>query len=358
MPDLVGVVGGKSAKALGTLGITTLEDLLAHYPRRYAERGELTDLASLKVGEQVTVLARVASAKSRPLPSKPGQKRSPDHHRGGRHRRDRGAHPHVLQPGLDREELPCRAARAVRRDGGAVQRPAPAAASRARVRRRGGRRRGGCGLRGPVDRGLPGDGEGQQLDHRPDRAHGAARGGDVARPAGRGPARPRGRARPADGAAVGPPADRPGPGAPGDRAAAVGRGVRRAGRPRPAAGCDHGRSGDPEAGSDRWPARRVRRGAAVHPDRRASWRSPRSSMPRSPAATPCTASCRGRSARARPWWRCGRCCESSTPVGRRPCLRPPRCWPRSTPAASPRCSGRWPRAGCSVGGPTPRGSPC
>ena len=75
MPDLVGVVGGKAAKALGTLGITTLEDLLAHYPRRYAERGELTDLASLQVGEQVTVLARVASATSRPLKSKPGEKR-------------------------------------------------------------------------------------------------------------------------------------------------------------------------------------------------------------------------------------------------------------------------------------------
>ncbi len=75
MPDLVGVVGGKAAKALGTLGITTLEDLLGHYPRRYAERGELTDLASLTVGEQVTVLARVASAKSRPLPPKPGQRR-------------------------------------------------------------------------------------------------------------------------------------------------------------------------------------------------------------------------------------------------------------------------------------------
>ena len=49
MPDLVGVVGGKAAKALGTLGITTLEDLLAHYPRRYADRGELTDLSSLRV---------------------------------------------------------------------------------------------------------------------------------------------------------------------------------------------------------------------------------------------------------------------------------------------------------------------
>ena len=76
MPDLVAVVGGKSAKALsGALGITTLEELLAHYPRRYAERGELTDLGSLGVGEQVTVLARVASARSRPLPFKAGQRR-------------------------------------------------------------------------------------------------------------------------------------------------------------------------------------------------------------------------------------------------------------------------------------------
>ena len=76
MPDLVAVVGGKSAKALATaFGITTVEELLAHYPRRYAERGELTDLGSLAVGEQVTVLARVASAKSRPLPFKAGQRR-------------------------------------------------------------------------------------------------------------------------------------------------------------------------------------------------------------------------------------------------------------------------------------------
>ncbi len=75
MTDLVGVVGGKSAKALGALGITSIEDLLAHYPRRYVERGELTDLGSLADGEQVTVMARVASARSRPLPSRPGQRR-------------------------------------------------------------------------------------------------------------------------------------------------------------------------------------------------------------------------------------------------------------------------------------------
>ena len=215
MPDLVGVVGGKSAKALGTLGITTVEELLAHYPRRYAERGELTDLASLKVGEQVTVLARVASATSRPLKSKPGE------------RRRRSITEVVVTDGTGELTLTFfnqdwivknfrdRPARAVRRDGRGVQRQAPAAASGARVRRRGGGRRGGGGLRGSADRGVPGDGEGEQLDHRPDRAHGAAGGRDVARSAGCRPACPGGGDRPADGAAVGPSPDRPGPGSAG-----------------------------------------------------------------------------------------------------------------------------------------------
>ena len=39
----------------------TVGDLLRHYPRRYVERGELTDLAELRVGEHVTVLARSPS---------------------------------------------------------------------------------------------------------------------------------------------------------------------------------------------------------------------------------------------------------------------------------------------------------
>jgi ATP-dependent DNA helicase RecG len=73
--SLVGAVGGKAAKALGTLGITTVEGLLTHYPRRYEERGRLTELASLRVGEPVTVLARVASVTTRELPHRPGQKR-------------------------------------------------------------------------------------------------------------------------------------------------------------------------------------------------------------------------------------------------------------------------------------------
>ena len=42
----------------------TVGDLLQHYPRRLAERGELTDLASLSVDDDVTVLAEVISAKT------------------------------------------------------------------------------------------------------------------------------------------------------------------------------------------------------------------------------------------------------------------------------------------------------
>jgi ATP-dependent DNA helicase RecG len=53
--SLVGVIGGKAAKALAPLGITTVEDLLGHYPRRYVEHGQLTDLGSLRVGGQLTL---------------------------------------------------------------------------------------------------------------------------------------------------------------------------------------------------------------------------------------------------------------------------------------------------------------
>ncbi len=61
---LATVVGGRTASALHkAFELRTVGDLLRHYPRRMAERGELTDLASLQVDEDVTVLAEVRSAR-------------------------------------------------------------------------------------------------------------------------------------------------------------------------------------------------------------------------------------------------------------------------------------------------------
>ena len=56
------VLGATTAKHLEEhLGLVTVGDLLRHYPRRYFDRGELTDLRDLVVGENVTIQARVVS---------------------------------------------------------------------------------------------------------------------------------------------------------------------------------------------------------------------------------------------------------------------------------------------------------
>jgi ATP-dependent DNA helicase RecG len=66
------VVGGNTAKALErAFDMQTVGDLLGHYPRRLAERGELTDLASLRVDEDVTVVADVRSAAVKGPPQNP-----------------------------------------------------------------------------------------------------------------------------------------------------------------------------------------------------------------------------------------------------------------------------------------------
>ena len=64
--DPVGrILGPNAAKIMdAAFEITTVGDLLRHYPRRYHHRGELTDLGSLRDGEHVTVLAQVASVRS------------------------------------------------------------------------------------------------------------------------------------------------------------------------------------------------------------------------------------------------------------------------------------------------------
>ncbi|WP_433415653.1 ATP-dependent DNA helicase RecG [Microtetraspora malaysiensis] len=54
------------------LGIATVGELLRHYPRRYAERGELTPISSLQHDEHVTVVARVAALQRRPMKNRQG----------------------------------------------------------------------------------------------------------------------------------------------------------------------------------------------------------------------------------------------------------------------------------------------
>ncbi|MFX4291411.1 ATP-dependent DNA helicase RecG [Streptomyces bohaiensis] len=57
-------VGGSTAKVLADhLDLRTVGDLLYHFPRRYAERGELTRLAELPLDEHVTVVAEIADAR-------------------------------------------------------------------------------------------------------------------------------------------------------------------------------------------------------------------------------------------------------------------------------------------------------
>lgn len=55
-------LGTRTGGALAKLGLTTVGDLVRHYPRRYDQRGEMTDLRDLTEGEHVTVSARVAQA--------------------------------------------------------------------------------------------------------------------------------------------------------------------------------------------------------------------------------------------------------------------------------------------------------
>jgi ATP-dependent DNA helicase RecG len=70
---LVNVVGDRTAKVLDTtFGYKTISDLIHHYPRRYLVRGELSDIAELKEGDEVTVLAEIFSSSSRKLHARKG----------------------------------------------------------------------------------------------------------------------------------------------------------------------------------------------------------------------------------------------------------------------------------------------
>jgi ATP-dependent DNA helicase RecG len=60
---LTKALGATNARQFDSkLGLVTVGDLLRHYPRRYAQRGELTPLRDLRVGDHVTISARVKRA--------------------------------------------------------------------------------------------------------------------------------------------------------------------------------------------------------------------------------------------------------------------------------------------------------
>jgi ATP-dependent DNA helicase RecG len=68
------VVGDKTAKALEKhLDLITVSDLVYHFPRRYDERGEHTDIRALSVGEDVTVLGQVQRTNLRPMRQRSGK---------------------------------------------------------------------------------------------------------------------------------------------------------------------------------------------------------------------------------------------------------------------------------------------
>ena len=67
------LVGGKTATALAkAFGMTTVGDLVGHFPRRYAKRGELTAVADVPLDENVSIVAEVLDVRSRPMRAKRG----------------------------------------------------------------------------------------------------------------------------------------------------------------------------------------------------------------------------------------------------------------------------------------------
>jgi ATP-dependent DNA helicase RecG len=57
---LTNIVGDRTAQVLEkSFGITTVNELLRHYPRRYVVRGELTDISKLLADDEVTILAQI-----------------------------------------------------------------------------------------------------------------------------------------------------------------------------------------------------------------------------------------------------------------------------------------------------------
>jgi ATP-dependent DNA helicase RecG len=67
------LVGKRTAAALESLDIATVGELVRHYPRRYVDRGKLTDIAGLEIGEQATLVAQVEKSVLRDMRSRRGK---------------------------------------------------------------------------------------------------------------------------------------------------------------------------------------------------------------------------------------------------------------------------------------------
>jgi ATP-dependent DNA helicase RecG len=72
--ELVPIIGKRAADLLAAqLQITTVGDLVRHYPRRYVDRGKLTDIAGLEMGEHATLIAQVEKATLRDMRQRRGK---------------------------------------------------------------------------------------------------------------------------------------------------------------------------------------------------------------------------------------------------------------------------------------------
>src|ERR1700742_1905750 len=71
---LAAIAGKAAPKIEKAFGYRTVGDLLGHYPRRYVDKGSLSDMGGVEPGEHVTVVGRLLSAK---------QHKYPDRRRGG-----------------------------------------------------------------------------------------------------------------------------------------------------------------------------------------------------------------------------------------------------------------------------------
>ena len=67
------VIGERTAKSFAkNLGLKTVEDLVLHFPRRYASRGELSKISELPIGEAVSIVAEILDVRERRMTGRKG----------------------------------------------------------------------------------------------------------------------------------------------------------------------------------------------------------------------------------------------------------------------------------------------